>query len=138
MHVKNSPLIREKHHVCRHDIGDIYFFKDFAIVEYNEGIIISFENIKPLLELSYDHFGTQKPFATIVNKVNPISIVPTDVPLIEYEQKNLIAIAVVNYNKAANNSFALENHFFSRRRKEFYNLLDARKWVKNQLNLIKI
>ena len=59
-------------------IGTFYFFKDFFISEFNDGVIVDWESIQEILEIAENHYGDNARIAYISNRVHSYSMVPQD------------------------------------------------------------
>lgn len=136
MYLRYSPLSKNITTSYSFSIGDFYYFDNFVVVEYAEGVTVSFESLKEAMTTKHTHYGNTTPFGLIVNKVNNYAVIPTDANLIEGRLTNLIATAVVTYNETAKRNFDLENYFFSINRKHFNSLIKAELWIKEHLDLV--
>ena len=114
------------------EIGELYFFENYLIAEFKEGVHIDFENFDETKTLVKKQFGNY-PFGFISNRINPYSILVTDGPSFNKEFKNLKAYAVVSHTSISEKIFEIENHFFSFNRKRFNSLQDAINWVEQSL-----
>ncbi len=126
--IKNSYTIKN---------GIVYFFENFFVTEINEGVVQDFENSKDLIPLVDLHFGTDKPFGIISNRINSFSINLLDSEKFRERYPNAIAKAVVSYSEQTTKLFHLESHFCDVKRKEFKCLLESEKWITNELNILK-
>lgn len=114
------------------DLGKLYFFKDFLVAEFNEGITITFDNFDVVRFLIKTHYKDSE-FGFIANRIHSYSIAINDAPLFNSTFKNLKAYATVTYSSFASKVFEMENHFFDFNRQNFNNLNDAIDWTKHNL-----
>ena len=121
----NRKLIKK--HVL--DIGTVYFYENFLITEINEGIVMNFENVKPLLLLGKQYYGTQTPFIYISNRINSYSFEPTShfktVPIFP----NIKGYGVVIYDQLSKEIAILEKNFLNIPTNIFYSLEEAIQWA---------
>lgn len=115
------------------DLRKLYFFKNFLIAEFDEGITITFENFDVVRFLIKTHFKDED-FGFISNRIHSYSIAINDAPLFNSTFKNVKAYASVTYSSFASKVFEMENHFFKFNRQNFKNLDDAIVWIKESLN----
>ncbi|WP_431134480.1 hypothetical protein [Psychroserpens mesophilus] len=115
------------------DLGKLYFFKDFLVAEFNEGVTISFDNFDVVRFLIKTHYKDED-FGFIANRIHSYSIAINDAPLFNSTFKNLKAYATVTYTSFASKVFEMENYFFKFNRQNFKELDSAIDWVKNCLN----
>jgi hypothetical protein len=113
-------------------IGDLYFFENYLIAEFYEGVHISFDSFKEVKALIDQHFKGKK-FGFIGNRVNSYSLVLSDAQLFNDSLKNLMAYATVTYTSIAEKVFDVENHFFDFNKKNFTCLFEATNWVRQTL-----
>lgn len=114
------------------DLGTLYFFKNFLVAEFNEGVIIGFENFNETRAKIETYFGN-KNFGFIANRKHSYSIVITDASQFNRTFKNLKAYATVTYSTFASKVFEMENHFFDFNRQNFGDLDDAIRWTEENL-----
>ncbi|MGY0392592.1 hypothetical protein ACW5R3_08570 [Bizionia sp. KMM 8389] len=111
-------------------IGDLYFYDDFALIEYAENTHVSIPVVRTIIRLSQTFYPIHKPFGLIVNKTNHFTTVPSDAFKLENELKNLVATAVVTWDSSLSINFELENYFFKKiNRQLFPDLKTAEKWL---------
>ena len=121
----NKTLIR------RHDleIGSIYFYENFVVVEIKEGIALDFDNATEMLKLAKIYYGNTTPFVYITNRKNSYSFNPTahfkTAPLFP----NLKGYAVVSYDLINRDIAEMEKTFLNAPVKIFDNLDSAIDWV---------
>lgn len=115
------------------EIGKLYFFKNFVVAEFYEGVHIDFNNFSEcrLLMLS---FYKQQPFGFIANQTNTYSLHLNDAKRFNLSFPNLKAYAVVCNTLFGHGIFEIENQFFNFNRKIFKNLDNAISWVETILN----
>lgn len=112
-------------------LGHLFFFKNYLVVEFNEGVEINYRNFEEVRNLIHDHFGDQN-FGLISNRINSYSIVITDAPQFN-ECETLKAYATVTYSLFAEKVFNVENYFFDFNKKNFHSLAEAKAWVEDTL-----
>ncbi|WP_179019381.1 hypothetical protein [Winogradskyella forsetii] len=118
------------------NIGNIYFFENYVITNFDEGVDINYENFDEVERLINRHFK-EKPFGFIANRSHSYSINLTDAPLFNKAFPNLKAYAIIVYNSLTERVFEIENHFFTYNRKAFKDIDDAICWVEENLPLNK-
>lgn len=116
-------------------IGELYFFENFVVAEFNEGVNISFDAFKEAKIAIKEQFGSND-FGFIGNRINSYSILVTDGPSFNEAFKNLKAYALVSHSFITEKIFEIENLFFNFNRKRFTLLEDAIVWV--ELTLKKV
>jgi len=114
------------------DLGKLYFFEDFLVAEFNEGVTINFENFNVIRFLAKTHFK-DRDFGFVTNRIHSYSIAINDAPLFNSTFKNLKAYASVTYSSFASKVFEMESHFFKFNRQSFKDLDSAISWVKDSL-----
>ena len=132
MLVSESPLYKKVKNIKIIELGKLFFFENYFIAEFNEGVNIGFDNFKEAEILIKDYFGENN-FGFISNRVNSYSIVILDAPLFNETFKNLAAYATVTYSAFAEKVFEVENHFFNFNKKNFTSLIEASIWVEQSL-----
>ena len=123
-HILNSKKLK---------LGDIYFFHNFAVIEFNEGAHIDIYNSDEIFDELNNYFGYSKPFGVIANRVNSYSINLLDIDLFREKSKNLCAYAVVGHNMASKMNAEIENSFYKHDNINYDNLHDAIDAVTNKL-----
>jgi hypothetical protein len=133
MLVKESPFYNKvkSHKII--ELGNLYFFENYFIGEFHEGVNIDFKSFIEAKILIKEFFGDND-FGFIGNRINSYSIVLTDAPLFNNEFKNLKAYATVTYSAFADTIISVENHFFKFNKQNFTSLIEAVTWVENTLN----
>ncbi|MDD7886181.1 hypothetical protein [Flavivirga sp. 57AJ16] len=95
------------------ELGNIFFFKHIAVIEFNEGVHIDIENSSEFFDELISYFGYSRPFGVIANRINSYSVKLLDADLFSKKIKNLCYYAVVGHNKASKMSAEIENRFCS-------------------------
>ena len=113
-------------------LGNLYFFETYLIAEFNEGVIINFDNFNEAQLAIKEHYNNAA-FGFISNRIHSYSIVITDAPKFNTTFNNLKAYATVTYSSFASKVFEMENHFFEFNRKNFDDLSNAIIWVEESL-----
>jgi hypothetical protein len=115
-------------------IGVLYFYENYVISEMNEGIALSYENSKELLELGKAYYGKHTPFVFISNRKNSYSFNPTThfktVPLFP----NLKGFAVVVYDSMNKEIAEMEQSFINKPVNIFDTIEDAILWVEELIS----
>lgn len=93
------------------EFGVTHFFKDVAVIEFNEGTHIDFMAVKPTLKSIKEHYGTSKPFGIIANRVNSYSISILDLKKARQKLPNLAAYGIVSYTDATRMNAKIESSF---------------------------
>lgn len=132
MSIADSPYYEKLIFKKTIDLGDLYFFKNFLVCEFNEGININFDNFNEAKTEIEKRFGNME-FGFISNRIHSYSILVTDAPIFNEIFKNLKAYATVTYSELASKVFEVENHFFKFNRRNFNNLQEAIQWVEYNL-----
>jgi hypothetical protein len=130
----NSPNhnLKDYTHV-KVKLGDLYFFKNYIITEFDEGVHINFENFSDVAELIKINYNNE-PFGFIANRINSYSMDLNDAHLYHKAFPNLKAYAVVVYKSLTKAVFELENQFFQFNRMAFQKLENAIEWVDEELS----
>lgn len=113
------------------DLGNLFFFENFLVAEFNEGVEIHYKNFLAVRKLIKEFYGHNS-FGFISNRINSYSIVITDAPLFN-QCDTLKAHATVSYNIFAEKVFNIENYFFKFNNKNFNSLADAKVWIETTL-----
>lgn len=116
-------------------LGQLFFFKNYMVAEFNEGVEINYENFEEVRELMHEHFGDEN-FGFISNRINSYSIVITDAPRFN-ECQTLKAYATVTYSLFAEKVFNVENYFFNFNKQNFHSLIKAQSWIEETLEASK-
>lgn len=114
-------------------LGNLFFFENYVIAEFYEGVEINYNNFETVKELIKEQFGNES-FGLISNRINSYSIVITDAPLFN-QCESLKAYATVTYSLFAERVFNVENYFFKFNKQNFNSLTDAKVWVENTLTI---
>lgn len=114
-------------------LGNLFFFENYVIAEFYEGVEINYNNFETVKELIKEQFGNES-FGLISNRINSYSIVITDAPLFN-QCESLKAYATVTYSLFAERVFNIENYFFKFNKQNFNSLTDAKVWIENTLTI---
>lgn len=114
-------------------LGNLFFFENYLVAEFNEGVEIDYYNFNEARELIREHFGEES-FGLISNRINSYSIVVTDAPLFN-QCPTLKAYATVTYNFFAEKVFNIENYFFNFNKQNFHSLTEAKSWIEGILTI---
>ncbi len=133
MSITETPLYQNVKSHKTISLGDLFFFENYLVTEFNEGVEINYNNFDAVRELIREHFGDDS-FGLISNRINSYSIVVTDAPLFNQCQ-SLKAYATVTYSLFAEKVFDVENYFFKFNKQNFNSLTDAKMWVEDTLVL---
>lgn len=109
-------------------IGKLYFFKNYVVTEFNEGVLITFENFSETGKL-IKAFYEDEDFGVITNRTNSYSLNLSDAKKWNTIFPNLKAYAVVSDRIFSKGVFDIENQFFDYNRKMFKTLQEALDWV---------
>lgn len=133
MSIQETTLYQNvKSHKSIH-LGHLFFFENFLVAEFNEGVEINYKNFDAARQLIKDYFGNEN-FGLISNRINSYSIVITDAPLFN-QCDTLKAYATVSYSLFAEKVFHVENYFFKFNKQNFNSLTDAKVWVEDTLTI---
>ena len=99
------------------------------VAEIKEGIVISFENAKEMLELTKLHFKNTTPFVYITNSKNSYSFNPTSHFKTAPIFPNLKGYAIVAYDSINKEIAQMEKPFLNAPVRIFDDLENAIKWV---------
>ena len=111
MHVLDSKLSDLVLETIVIEMGRIHFFDEIAIIEFKEGADLSIANTLDLVHYVQMHFGLDKPFALISNRVNSYALQPLDSLKVKKQFPNLRGYGVVATNSAARLGAEIENDF---------------------------
>ncbi|MEP2935431.1 MAG: hypothetical protein ABJM06_06925 [Gilvibacter sp.] len=117
--------------------GKFYFFENFIISEFNEGVIVTYEVSAPIINEAKKHYGKAAPIAYISNRVNSYSVNPTDWLRFYKENNFIVSMAVIAHNHLALSNVMLERCFVRCKMKKFSTLLMAASWSQNNVNKFK-
>ena len=95
----------------RKELGNIFFFKHVAVVEFNEGVHIDIDNSSEFFDELISYFGKSRPFGLVANRVNSYSVKLLDADSFRRKIENLCYYAVVGHNKASIMNAEIENKF---------------------------
>lgn len=93
------------------EFGITHFFKDIAVIEFNEGTHIDLKAVNPTLKSIKKYYGSSKPFGIIANRVNSYSISILDLKKARQKLPNLAAYGIVSYNDATRMNARIESSF---------------------------
>ncbi len=114
------------------DAGTYIFYDNYIVAEIKEGSKVTIEQTNELIPLIEKHYGEQKPFGYISNRINSYSIVPLNyLHCPGIYMKNFKGFAVVTYSKTSALTAQMEEHFVKTPFKQFDDLDDAIFWIKN-------
>lgn len=132
MTITKSPLKKHIKKTFKTNIGNVFLFPNYLVVEYNEGIDITFENHYEVSVIIETHFK-DKFFGFITNRINSYSIDLKDAKYFNKAFPNCKAYGIVNYKHTHKSIIEIENKFFDFNRRTFADLLEAVNWVENTL-----
>lgn len=113
------------------EIGKIYFYGNILVVEFNEGISLSYETGFSVLLRCLSILGT-RPWVYINNRRNAYATKLTDFKYLN-NIPTLKAIGVVNYSELGMLNATLESKFSEKPFEVFTNLEEAMIWAKSFL-----
>lgn len=118
MSITETPLYQliKKHQTIA--IGNLFFFKNFVVAEFNHGVNVSFDSLYEYDVLVGQHFG-DKDYGLISNRINSYSIDLNDASKFNAQCKNLKAYATVTYNSISEKVFNVESHFLKFNKQNF-------------------
>lgn len=93
------------------EFGVTHFFKDIAVIEFNEGTHIDLKAVNPTLKSIKKHYGNYKPFGIIANRINSYSISLLDLKKARQKLPNLAAYGIVSYTDATRMNAEIESSF---------------------------
>lgn len=138
MKVNQSAISTQVNKVLSTNIGNLYFFNNLVISEFNEGVHASFENCSEVISSIIEHFGKSKPFGFITNMINSYSSEPLDTPKFPETMRNMAAYGAVCYSKEAKMSIIIENGFCNNKIICYKDLYEATDSVHNKIKQISI
>ncbi|AUP81217.1 hypothetical protein [Flavivirga eckloniae] len=92
-------------------LGNVFFFKHIAVIEFNEGVHIDINNSSEFFDELINYFGNSRPFGVIANRINSYSINLMDAKLFKQKIRSLCYYAVVAYNNAGKMNAEIEDSF---------------------------
>lgn len=107
------------------EMGEIHLFHEIAIIEFKEGADLNIKNTLDLVHYIQMHFGLDKPFALISNRVNSYAMQPLDSRKVKQQFPNLKGYGVVATNSAARLGAEIENDFCTTHEIIYTDLCDA-------------
>ncbi len=126
--IKNDKLIKQ----YDLELGKVFFYKNYLIIEVAEGICFDYEKAKTLSLLTNLHFGDRS-FGYISHRINSYSLEATDYMKIKDVLPNIKAFAAVTYNESQKASIRIENMFYQEGIVSFENIEEAIKWITEKL-----
>ncbi|WP_400079175.1 hypothetical protein [Winogradskyella sp. R77965] len=111
MHIENSDLASQVIKKTESKIGSIHYFNHIAVLEFNEGVHIDINSVKPTLVDILDYFGNSKPFGIIVNRIYSYSVSILDIKDARQALPNLSAYGIVAYSHAGKMNAKIESSF---------------------------
>jgi len=128
-----NPALNNKTYTTHNlKLGTVYFYNNYVITEFNEGVHIDFENFMELTLLINSTFK-DIPFGFISNRANSYSIDVRDAELYKKTFPNAKAYAIVAYSNLTERIIEIENHFFKFNKKVFKDMVSAINWVEEIL-----
>ena len=118
--------------LLKYSFCEVEVYNDYIVVIMNEGISLTPEKNDVLLGIASKYF-INKNFGYITHRIHSYSVDPriyTETSKIE----NLVSFAVVSDNKLALSNAQIEKLFYKKPFKQFINIEDAIKWVKEFVN----
>lgn len=141
MTIENSPEIYAFHEHHSIALGELYFFEQYVVAEFNEGVNIDFESFNEARILISKFYGNRS-IGFIANRVHSYSIVLTEAPKFYKTFSNVIAYAIVNYSSLSEQIVEIENQLIKNQslaldnRKQFRDLDAAITWVNQRLESV--
>lgn len=111
------------------DVGTFFFYKNFMVSEFKEGIAVTIDNAREMLHLAKIYYGNKTPVVYITNRVNSYSFNPTDHFKTAQMFPNLKGYATVTYDAINHDIASLEQSFLNVPTQVFHSLEDAINWV---------
>ncbi|GAA3627716.1 hypothetical protein [Flavivirga jejuensis] len=93
------------------ELGNIFFFKHIAVIEFNEGVHIDINNTVDFFDELISYYGHSRPFGVIANRVNSYSVKLLDADLFRQRVIDLCYYAVVGHNITSKINAEIENRF---------------------------
>lgn len=118
-----------RYHKVNSNFGSYYLFKDFFILEVNEGIHFNWDKLNELLNSIRDHYGPHKQLAYIANRVNSYSIDPVLWSYFDKDDSILVAASIVSYRNSTAMSATIEKQLANISLKRAKSLNEAIEWV---------
>ncbi|WP_053992982.1 hypothetical protein [Mangrovimonas sp. TPBH4] len=135
MKVLESPFAKNVEATYCIEIGDFHFFSNYVVAEFRQGTNVAFKDFEEIFDLCDEIFGDQ-PYGFISNRVHSFSVDLVDALENSSKVSHIKAYAVVTYNHNTKRMLAIEEHYFSFKRKRFNTLADATEWVLGQLQFV--
>ncbi|WP_044626319.1 hypothetical protein [Neotamlana nanhaiensis] len=113
------------------EIGNFYIYKNYLVVEMNEGITVTPDSNNILVDI-VDTFYVDKNFVYITNRINSYAVDPSvykQTSLIE----NLVGFAVVSTNSLSLSNAEIEKLFLNKPFELFTDIDEAITWAKSIL-----
>lgn len=130
MHFENSLLSKSlPYEKLILDFGTNYLFKDFFIMEVNEGVHFNNAKLNQLLSEIRAHYGFHKKLAYIANRVNSYSIDPILWSYFDKDDSILIAVSIVSYSHLSSMNANIEKQLSAISLKRSTSLEEAISWV---------
>lgn len=129
MKTRHSKIFDQIIETKRITLGELHFFENFVIAEFDEGIHVDFNSAIRDINVIKNFYGEEKPFGFISNRVNSYSFTPIDSDKFKNVMKNLSAYSVVSYSEASQMNANIEKSFCKEKDICFNNLYDAVNWI---------
>lgn len=113
--------------------GVTHFFKDIAVIEFNEGTHIDLKAVNPTLMSIKKHYGNSRPFGIIANRINSYSISILDLKKARQKLPNLSAYGIVSYTDATHMNAKIESSFCEWKDICFYNLYESLNTIQQRI-----
>tara|TARA_R110002124_G_C8974716_1_gene515869 strand:- start:12138 stop:12611 length:474 start_codon:yes stop_codon:yes gene_type:complete len=113
------------------EIGTVYFYGNFVVVEMNEGVNVSFKTGFSILLKGLSILGG-KPCIYIANRIHSYSVTPTDYKYLN-KVPSLKGVAIVNHLESTAANTQLEASFCKKPFEVFNSLEEAFQWGEKTL-----
>ncbi|KAA3625622.1 MAG: hypothetical protein DWP94_00370 [Flavobacterium sp.] len=124
-------MLSEDKHIETFDFGVAQLYRDYILMEMNEGITVDFEINKQLCDYAAN-FYKDKPFGYITHRKNSYSVDPY-VYIETSKLKGLVAFAIVSNKNIRRETAILEQIFLNKPLKTFKDLKPAISWVQGHV-----
>ncbi|MDG4715439.1 MULTISPECIES: hypothetical protein [Winogradskyella] len=111
MGIEHTPLASKIIGKTSTEFGVTHFFRDIAVIEFNEGTHIDLKAVSPTINSIKNYYGTSKPFGIIANRINSYSISLLDLKNARQKLPNLAAYGIVSYTDATRMNAEIESSF---------------------------
>ncbi len=132
----NEPTTKIQRPIAEHDldVGKFTFYSNVLVVEFNEGVHVTFENAAFPIQVAHEIYGSDKPIVYISHRIHSYSMDPMGYREVIELFPNFKAFAIVAQQKRRRMLAHLERLFIKKPIRVFDNLESAMLWAEEMAN----